>query len=332
MHCLRCPNTDLPKNAQMCPNCGALMSSLTRDMLPSGTMLQGGRYRIDFPLRRGGFGITYHACYYRLEQVVVIKEFYPQQEPPMPRDEAHNVVVSAPEQVSYKKAINRFLREARILATLQTENVVHVYDCFKENNTAYIVMEKIDGRTLRDLLKERSDHRFTPEEVESILDQMVNALEAIHLKGVFHLDISPDNVMQTKSGKIVLIDFGAARHSMRTSGSGGGGPQFKPDYAPIEVMAGTSVGPQSDLFELAMMAHELLSGDVPPSYAQREATGDEWQPQLVDERWSKAVARALTLKQNKRPASVREWWEHFRRPGIVFGNRHDGEPPARERR
>jgi serine/threonine protein kinase len=293
-------------------------------MLPKGTMLQGGRYRIDFPMRgRGGFGITYHACHFRLEQVVVIKEFYPLQDPPTPRDEDYNVVVSATERASYKKAIDRFLREARILVTLQTDNVVRVYDCFEENNTAYIVMEKIDGRTLRDLLKERPEGHFTPEEVESIIDQMVNALEAIHFKGVFHLDISPDNVMQTKSGKIVLIDFGAARHSMRTNGSGGGGPQFKPDYAPIEVMAGTSVGPQSDLFELAMMAHELLTGNVPPSYAQREATGDEWQPQLADERWRKALARALQLKQNKRPSSVREWWNRYRHPGITFGDRRE---------
>jgi serine/threonine protein kinase len=149
---------------------------------------------------------------------------------------------------------------------------------------------------------------------------------------VFHLDISPDNVMQTKTGKIVLIDFGAARRTLRTSGGGAAPPPFKHAYAPIEVVAGTSVGPQSDLFELAMMAHEMLSGDVPPSYAQREATGDKWQPQLPDERWSRVLARALHLKRINRPSSVRDWWEGYREPGIVFGKRRGSEPPAPVRR
>lgn len=330
MLCLQCHRTDLQKDAKVCPHpdCQADIASLTRGMLPQGTLLQGGRYSIDFPLGRGGFGITYRACYYRLERVVVIKEFFPQgffpQEQVRRPDNTYHVIVDRSEQASYKKALNCFLKEARILATLQTENVVHVYDCFEENNTAYIVMEKIDGRTLRELLDERPGHCFTPEEVERIIGQLVDALEVIHLNGVFHLDISPDNVMQTKSGKIVLIDFGAARRSLRTSGSGGGPRQFKYAYAPIEVVAGTSVGPQSDLFELAMMAHELLCGDLPPSYAQRAATDDEWQPQLPDERWGKAVERALHLKQSMRPSSVREWWELYRRQGINFGGRRRG--------
>jgi serine/threonine protein kinase len=288
-------------------------------MLPLETLLQGGRYRIDFPLSRGGFGITYHACCYRLEKVVVIKEFFPQEQVTRP-DNSSIVMVNISDRTTYKKALNRFLKEARILATLQSENVVRVYDCFEENNTAYIVMEKIDGRTLRELLDERHGRGFTPDEVERMIDQMVDALELIHLNGVFHLDISPDNVMQTKSGKIVLIDFGAARRTLRTTGSSGP-RQFKYAYAPAEVVAGTGVGPQSDLFELAMMAHELLSGRVPPSYAQRAATDDEWQPQLSDERWRKAVGRALHLKLSMRPSSVREWWNFYRRQGIVFGDR-----------
>jgi len=292
-------------------------------MLPPGTLLHGGRYRIDFPLARGGFGITYRAFHYSLNKVVVIKEFFPNEQVTRP-DHICNVIVDRPEQANYENALNHFLREARILATLDTENVVRVYDCFEDYNTAYIVMEKVDGGTLRQLLDERPDHCFPPDEVEKIVDQMVNALEAIHRKGVFHLDISPDNVMQTKSGKIVLIDFGAARRTLRTTGSGGAPPQFKFAYAPLEVVAGTKVGPQSDLFELAMMAHELLRGERPPSYVQREATdNEEWEPELPDERWRKALAQALHLKQNMRPSSVREWWDSYRRQGIVFGDRKE---------
>lgn len=318
MRCLSCRQNGLPKEIEKCPNCGESMLSLLHGMLLSGDLLHNDRYRIDYPLGRGGFGITYRAFDTRFDNVVVIKEFFPQEQ--VVRHSDNRNVIPFAQKGSYKKAMAYFLGEARILARIKKENVVRVFDSFESHNTAYIVMELVAGHTLRELQEERPKHCFPPDEVEKIAEQLVDALEAIHFNGVFHLDISPDNVMQTDAGKIVLIDFGAARRSLRTNDTGGP-HQFKPAYAPLELMAGTSVGPESDLFELATMVYELLIGNLPPPPAQRAATDDKWKPQLPDERWEKALTRALYLKREKRPASVREWWNLYRRTAIVFGDR-----------
>jgi serine/threonine protein kinase len=325
MRCLNCRENGLPRGTEKCPHCGALMAFLLRDMLPSGTTLHHQRYCIDYPLGRGGFGITYRAFDTTFDMVVVIKEFFPQEQA-MRKAGSGRVAVPTTQHGHYEKALNYFLEEARILAKIKKENVVRVFDYFKHHNTAYIVMEMVEGHTLRELLDQQPGRYFPAGQVEAIVDQMVSALAAIHRHGVFHLDISPDNVLQTDDGKIVLIDFGAARQSLRTNESYSGGPhQYKLAYAAPEILAASGVDARSDLFELAMMTYELLTGNLPPSVFQRSATGDSWQPQLPDERWQKALARALHLKQELRPASVLDWWNLYRRPGIVFGERTKGK-------
>lgn len=332
MRCLVCRQNGLPQNTEQCPHCGALMNFLLRDMLPSGTKLNNGRYVIDYPLGRGGFGITYRAFDTDFDMVVVIKEFFPQ-EHVMRAGPGGNVAVPTTQHGNYEKALHHFLSEARILAKIKKDNVVRVFNCFQHHNTAYIVMEMIEGCTLRELIGKQPAGFFPAKEVETIVDQMVVALDAIHRHNVFHLDISPDNVLRTDEGKIVLIDFGAARQSLRTSSSSGSnqisdGPhQYKLPYAPPELLAGQCVGPQSDLFELAMMTHELLTGVLPPSVLQRVATKDSWQPQLKDERWRKLLARGLDLKQEMRPKSVAEWWRSYRR--IVLGPRGRNPAPSK---
>jgi serine/threonine protein kinase len=313
MRCLSCRKNGLPKFAEKCPHCGAITSYLLRDMLPSGTWLNNGRYCIDYPLGRGGFGITYRAFDKNFNMVVVIKEFFPQEQA-MRKERGGRVDVPTTQHGSYERALHQFLEEARILAKITRENVVRVFDHFEFHNTAYIVMEMVEGHTLRELLDDRPDHRFPPKEVERITIQMVTALEAIHEHGVYHLDISPDNVLRNSKDNIVLIDFGAARQTLRTneSYSGGRAHQYKLAYAAPEIIAGGSVGARSDLFELAMMTHELLSGTRPPSVLQRAATADQWQPQIADERWQAILSAALCLEQERRPASVREWWDIYR--------------------
>lgn len=331
MRCLNCRQNGLPKSTEKCPHCGAIINFLLRDMLPSGTLLHNQRYCLDYPLGRGGFGITYRAFDMNFNMVVVIKEFFPQEQA-MRKAPGGHVDVPTTQHGSYERALHHFLEEARILAKITRENVVRVYDSFKYHNTAYIVMEMVEGRTLRELLDQQPENRFSTSEVEKITAQLVTALDAIHRHGVFHLDISPDNVLQTDDGKIVLIDFGAARQSLRTneSYSSGGAHQYKLAYAAPEILAGGTVGPKSDLFELAMMTYELLSGTRPPSVLLRAATADQWQPQLSDERWQGVLAEALRLEQERRPASVLEWWNLYLnwsdrnvRNKIVLGQKAD---------
>jgi serine/threonine protein kinase len=324
MRCLACRQNGITKTAEKCPHCGAIMSFMFRDMLPPGTKLHAQRYCIDYPLGRGGFGITYRAFDSTFDTVVVIKEFFPQEQA-MRKGRSGHVAIPTIQLGNYEKALSHFLEEARILRRINKENVVRVFDYFRNHNTAYIVMEMIEGRTLRELLDEQPGRRLPPEQVEKIVEQLVIALDAVHRYGIYHLDISPDNVLQAEDGKIVLIDFGAARRSLLTNETYTSRPhQFKLAYAAPEILEGRKVGPRADLFELAVMIFEFLSGTLPPSVVQRVATRDTWQPSLKDERWQKALTRALQLDPEMRPATVSEWWALYNRQGIVLGGRKQG--------
>lgn len=322
MRCLSCGQSGLSKAAVKCPYCGTTIDPRLSEPLSGGTRLDQGRYRIDRMLGRGGFGITYRAFDTRLSLNVVIKEFFPLKQATRINRTGH-VAVQA-RRDDYDRALSQFLNEARILAKITQENVVRVFHCFESHNTAYIVMEMIEGRTLRELLYERPGHCFSTSEVEEIVAQLVIALEAIHSQGVLHLDISLDNVMRRDDGKIVLIDFGAARQFLQVEEScaQNGNQQRKHAYAAPE-MAEKNVSPKSDLFELAMMTHELLTGALPPSVEHRIATKDLWRPKLSDGKWRRALTRALYLKPETRPLGVREWWTMYHQKGIVFGTRRD---------
>lgn len=303
------------------------MIFLLRDMLPSGTMLEQGKYRIDYPLGRGGFGITYRAFHVETQMPVVIKEFFPLEQAMRDGTSGH-VTVPTTEHGTYGKALDSFLREAKILFKLRHDNVVRVYDYFRSKNTAYIVMELLEGCTLRDALDNQPQRKMPTRDVEEIVEQMVGALDAIHRYGVLHLDISPDNVLMTHESKVVLIDFGAARQSLNTTDSfmSSSNQQYKMDYAAPEILAASDLGPQSDLFELAMMVHELLLGERPPSVLQRIATGDKWKPSGLDENWCVALSEALYIEQNMRPSTVREWWNaykgmHTQKKKMVIGQK-----------
>lgn len=305
MRCLHCRYNGIKVGELICPRCTAHLPFLMRDVLIPGTLLEGGRYRLDYPIGRGGFGITYRAIQVKFERHVAIKEFFPR-EHVMRHDVTGNLLIPTARKHEYQKALIHFLEEGRLLSQLNHQNVVQVIDYFEERDTAYLVMQLIDGCTLRDKLEELPDKRLPMAEVKSITEQLVSALNAIHKKGIYHLDISPDNVQLTNSGQVVLIDFGAARQELNSETV----RAFKLAYAAPEVLAGGRVGERSDLFELAMMIHELLTGSLPPSVLARLA-GEKWDPGQIAEPWKGLLTAALHMDMDKRPASVLEWWDGF---------------------
>jgi parallel beta-helix repeat protein len=276
---------------------------LLRDVLPAGTALLGGRYRLDYALGRGGFGITYRGVHAALERVVAIKEFFPNQY--ALRDVATGGLAVRPGQHdAMNRALGRFTGEGRVLARLDHAGVVHVHDLFEERGTAYLVMDLLPGRTLRTELEASGGHLPEPR-VRTIVGQLVDALGAIHDQGIYHLDIKPDNVLMATDGRPVLVDFGAARQGL---GGGGSSQAYTEAYAPPELLAGQSVGPGSDLFELAMMAHELLLGSLPPGGLAR-LLNDTWVPPVgLLAPWPALLEPALHPRFMERPSDVRAWW------------------------
>ena len=275
MRCLHCSFEGVDAATVLCPKCKVHLPSLMRDLLQPGAELHGGKYRVDYALGQGGFGITYLARHASLKKPVAIKEFYPQEQVVREATTGQIVLKSSGED-AYRRALRRFMREGETLASLDHPSVVRVNDQFEEHGTAYLVMDLIEGRTLKDELDSQPGRRLPEARVREITAQLVSALEAVHARGVYHLDIKPDNILIRPDGRAVLVDFGASKQGLGTRST----QSFTLEYAAPEIIAGDAdVGPASDLFELGMVVHEMLTGERPPSALTRltrrdwEATG-----------------------------------------------------------
>lgn len=325
MRCLRCKYEGMEDGEDTCPRCQTFMPPLMRDMLPRGAVLENGKYRLNYPLGRGGFGITYHAHHVGFDRPVAVKEFFPHQS--VVRDGAALVIsIDMPQQNDYFKALEKFMKEGRTLYDLTHPNVVRVHDLFRFNNTAYIVMELIEGKTLREILDASLDKKLSPNRVEEIVGQIVSALGEIHKRKICHLDISPDNIMIDPDGRAVLIDFGAAKQLLKIVHSTFA---LKHNYTPLELITESNFGPESDLFELSMMIYEMLTGKLPPPSIQRwlsmDNSADKWVPTEVPENWRKLLVSGLQLKREDRPKDLKAWWEGFGKTGIILGKRRPGK-------
>ncbi|MFN8472508.1 MAG: serine/threonine-protein kinase [Anaerolineae bacterium] len=323
MRCFNCGEDGLPVAADTCPKCRAYLPALLRDVLPPDTALAGGKYRLEYALGRGGFGVTYRGRHVALEQPVAIKEFFPRE---LALRNAGNgsVVVSGDTRDAYDEAFARFIREGQILVRLRHPHVVRVQDLFTERGTAYLVMELLDGRTLRDELSLSPMGRVPADRVREIVGQMVDALQAVHHQGVYHLDLKPENVVITAAREVVLIDFGAARLGFQRHSA----QPFTLRYAAPEVLCVEDVGAETDLFELGMMLYELLVGE-PPTPALSRLVKDTWAPQRLGSPWDDLIAAALKLSRAARPSSVADWWARGARPPALAGRRGLTTAPAK---
>jgi WD40 repeat protein len=306
MRCLNCHTNGIPANTQYCTNCGVYLPSLLHNVLQEGTLLKANTYRIEYALGRGGFGITYLASHIDLEQPVAIKEYYPQE---LAHRHNTNGSLTVPQNKSeiYERWLTRFLREGRILAKLNHPNLVRVQDLFRERGTAYLVMELLSGQTLTQELNSKPEQKLAPQRVTEIMTALVSALAQTHEMGVYHLDLKPDNILLTPEGRLVLIDFGAAKQESGTLKQAQSTRAYTADYAPPELIGNQEIGPESDIFELGMMLHEMLTSLRPPPALSR-LMGESWQPQLAQP-WQDLVTSALQLQKNERPHTVTDWWQ-----------------------
>ncbi len=321
MRCIKCRYEGLEADDKSCPKCKTFLPPLMRDMLPTGTILDNGKYQLNYPLGRGGFGITYHAQHIGFERPVAIKEFFPHQS--VVRDGMALIVsIDMPQQNDYNKALEKFMKEGQTLFDLIHPNVVRVHDFFRFNSTAYIVMELIEGKTLREILDAKQDKKLPPKQVEEITEQIVQALVAVHKRKICHLDISPDNIMIDDLGRAVLIDFGAAKQIFKIVHSTFAA---KPLYTPIELWNDGNFGPESDLFELSMMIYEMLTGKLPPPSMQRLASTEVWVPKNIPENWQNLLSEGLQLKREDRPNDLQKWWQSYKKSRIILGKRRQSK-------
>jgi serine/threonine protein kinase len=293
MRCANC-SAEMPEYTDRCERCDH-----RRAWLPPNRLLCNGKYRIEKVLGQGGYGITYLAEELILERDVAIKELY--SDSSMNRDLSSGRVVLHTEAISdFARARENFLIEGRRLAKLRHPNVVHVYEIFEENGTSYLVMELVRGSSLRAVLNKASqeNQRGLPQEqIVSIMDDLVAALEVVHHAGILHLDIKPPNIMIRSTGQAVLIDFGAARQlDSDTSSSHMTGSVY---YSAPEIWTGKGFSIQSDLYSLGRTLYEMVCGQS----CQYRQEGD------LPEPWEGIVAEATHIEIQKRARSVQEWWQ-----------------------
>ena len=228
-----------------------------------------GRYTIEGVLGQGGFGITYLGIDELHEKKVAIKEFFPQGIVTRNIEYEDTVTVTfVGEKDNYEKGKNRFLKEARTMAKFsKDEGIVKALDFFEINNTAYIVMEYLEGITLKQYIRE--NQRITSEELVRLLVPLIESLDEIHSQGMIHRDISPDNIMVLSDGRIKLMDFGAARDYTKFGGKTLS-IVLKPGYAPPEQYQTHGIqGPWTDIYALCATMYKCITEETPPDAIDR---------------------------------------------------------------
>ena len=241
--------------------------------LEPGTILHA-QYRINSVIGQGGFGITYDGTDLKLDMHVAIKEYFPNPMANRQTTVSLEVTCNAGTKGLYEKGMKNFLDEAKNMAKYAgEENFVSVHDYFAENNTAYIVMEFVEGQNLKQYMQRYG--RLPIETAMVIIMPVMNALEKIHSRGMIHRDISPSNIMILPDGRVRLLDFGAAKEvSLETANMTTMSSVFKYGYSPIEQLThGMKQGPYTDIYALCATIYEMLTGTTPPSPFQRAYEG-----------------------------------------------------------
>lgn len=222
--------------------------------------LLAGNYLIAKVLGNGGFGITYLALDTRSGRQVAVKEFFPAK---AKRNDDYSVSVPLSEQLEFSKGIKRFVEEAKNMAEIRNlRGVVGVLDFFNENNTAYIVMEYLDGITLSGFIK-KSGGKLHIAEVMTILAPVFESLTEIHARGIIHRDISPDNIIISKRGA-KLIDYGAScKNGKRMDIT------LKRHFAPPEQYRRGYQDARTDVYALGVCIYYCVTGKLPPDAVKR---------------------------------------------------------------
>ncbi|HET8589451.1 MAG TPA: protein kinase, partial [Nakamurella sp.] len=266
----------------------------------SGLLLEG-RYRIGPRLARGGMSTVYRGVDLRLDRPVAIK-------------------VMSPQYAADPTFLTRFEREARAAARLDNPRVVGVYDQGRDGDIVFLVMELVDGGTLRDLLHQRGE--LSVPVALSVLEPLLDALAAAHAAGLVHRDVKPENVLISARGEVKVADFGLVRAVTSTTMATGNVILGTVAYLSPEQVATGAADERSDVYSAGIVAYEMLTGH--PPFAGDNALSVAYQhvhsdvPPVADEAPGVPVdiAAAVDAATNRdplaRPANAAEFLRRLR--------------------
>ena len=290
----------------VCPECGRPYGSVKAESfaLKPGTILDG-KYLVGEMLGQGGFGITYIGFDLLLEQKIAIKEYFPMSTGMVSREGRSTVVWSdaVMQKSGVEKGFDSFLKEARKMAKLRSiPSVVGVNSVFIQNETAYIVMDFIEGETLLKKLQREGPMDYGT--CVSLMTPIMQALSEVHKHGIIHRDISPDNIMVQNDGRLILLDLGAAK-DLDIQGKDGNVQSSqmvaKHGFSPVEQYGQAGkIGPWTDVYAMAATIYYCCTGVLPPSATDR-TIGDTLtcRPRLTKEEFDVLAFCMNVLPQNR---------------------------------
>ena len=304
-----------------CPFCGYDPTGAEEKYplaLKPGSILNG-RYTVGRVIGQGGFGITYIAQDYQTKERVAIKEYFPSEFAGRSGSDSSIQVHSKDQKENFEYGKNQFLQEAKTLAAfIGDEHIVRIYSYFEENNTAYFVMEYVDGYSLDKYMAQKGG-RLSVDEANRLLLPLMKSLDKVHAKGIIHRDIAPDNIIITKDGTAKLIDFGAARYSTGEK-SKSLDVVLKHGFAPTEqYMRRGKQGPYTDVYALAATYYYAITGKVLPDAVERMQDDTMFLPSALGVKISAdqedVLLKALEVSYNERYHSMREFYQDMASSG-----------------
>ena len=295
--------------------------------LRPGTVLCG-RYVIGRAMGQGGFGITYAGFDTNMNRRVAIKEFYPNGF--ASRDASQTAVVTCTGTgniaENYRLGVNKCIQEARSLAQLDDiPGVVRGLDQFQANNTAYIIMEFVEGVTLSDYLRrlpQRPDFRQAVE----LLFPIGNALQKVHERGYVHRDVSPDNIMINSKGELRLLDFGAVKMVVSDDGGKTEHPIIKRGFSPMEMYSTDGeIGPWSDEYAYCATLYYMITGYKVDEPTRRiyDDTIDANLANVVTDEQREVLKKGLALQPNARYLDIKVLLDQL---NLFRGQKNDPPP------
>lgn len=314
----------------VCPHCGYVCGTPAEESIhmQPGTLLHD-RYIVGRVLGYGGFGVTYIGWDGKLEQKVAIKEYLPGEFSTRMPGQSQVTVFNGDKSEQFRDGLKKFVEESKRLAKFQNEaGIVKIFDSFEENETAYIIMEYLDGITLKEYLGQVGT--IPEDEAINMLMPVMESLQTVHAEGLLHRDIAPDNIFLTKDGSVKLIDFGASRYAT-TSHSRSLTVIIKPGYSPEEQYRSRGdQGPYTDVYAIAATLYRMITGKTPPGAMERRAKYENQNKDILIEphklvknisrNREVAILNAMNVRVEDRTPDIKTFIEEL-----------NADPPAKRR-
>lgn len=321
--CMGCME-EYNEKSSTCPKCGYSTNDNTETyhLLPE-TVLDG-RYIIGKAIGAGNYGVTYIAWDSTLQQKVAIKEYLPGDSATRLANKTEIKVYEDENGQEFKAGMEQFVVEAKKLAKLHgVHGIVQVYDSFYANQTAYIVMEYLQGESLGERLKRSG--KMPIKDAFEIITQVSKALIEVHGIGMLHRDVAPDNIFLTNEGKIKLLDFGSSRFVSEQK-SKSLSVILKAGYSPVEqYISKGKQGPWTDVYAVAATFYRMITGVVPVESIERGVKDTLKSPSSLGVKISKgmenALKNALCIDAENRTQSMEKFLEDMSKEKVVVSKK-----------